>query len=52
MVSDKVKAYYISRHHLTVSEGLVLYNDRRVVTQKMRSELLQRIHDLHQGIVM
>lgn len=52
MVSDKVKAYYVSRHHLTVSEGLVLYNDRRVVPQKMRSEILQRIHDLHQGTVM
>ena len=51
MVPDKVKAYYISRHRLTVSDGLVLYNDRRVVPQKVKSEILQRVHDWHQGTV-
>ena len=50
-VPDKVKAYYTSRHHLTVSDGLVLYDDRIVFPQKTRSEILQLIPDGHQGIV-
>lgn len=50
-VPDKVKAYYSSRHNLTTSNGLILYNDRIVVPHKMRLEILQCIHDGHQGIV-
>lgn len=50
-VPDKVKAYYTSRHCLTTSKGLILYNDRIVVPHKMRSEILQRIHDDHLVIV-
>lgn len=46
-VPDKVKAYYTSRHYLTTSNGLILYNDRIVVPYKMRPEILQRIHDGH-----
>lgn len=45
-VPEEINAYYNSRHHLTMSEGLVLYNDRIVMPDK-----LQRIHDGHQGIV-
>ncbi len=50
-VPDKVKAYYTSRHCLTMSKGLVLYNNRIAVLQKTRPDILQRIHDGHQGIV-
>ena len=44
-VPDKVKTYYTSRHYLTISNGLILYNDRIVVPHKMRPEILQRMHD-------
>lgn len=50
-VPDKVKAYHTSRHCLTTFKGLILYNDRIVVPHKMRSEILQRIHNDHQVIV-
>lgn len=50
-VPDMIKPYYTSRQHLTTSEELVLYNDRIVVPQKMRHDILQCIHDGHQGIV-
>jgi hypothetical protein len=47
----KVKAYYTHRDHLTLSQGLVLYNNGIVIPQNMRTEILDRIHDVHQGIV-
>ena len=47
----KVKAFYTHRDHLTVSQGLVLYNNRMVIPWSMRTEILERIHDSHQGIV-
>ena len=50
-VPDNVKAYYASRHYLTTPNGLILYNGRIVVPHKLRPEILQRIHNGHQGIV-
>lgn len=47
----KVKAFYSHRDQLTVSQGLVLYNNRIVIPKSMRMEILERIHDGHQGIV-
>lgn len=35
------------RHHLIMSEGLVLYKDGIVVPKKMRLDILQHIHDEH-----
>ncbi len=47
----KVKPYYAHRDHLTLSQELVLYDNRIVIPQNMRTEILARIHDCYQGIV-
>lgn len=47
----EAKAFHAHRDHLTVSLGLVLYGNRMVIPQDMRAEILERIHDGHQGIV-
>ena len=38
------------RGHLSVSNGLLTYDDRVVVPADMREEILERIHTGHQGI--
>lgn len=50
-VPQALKAYYGARNHLSVFQDLVLYDDRIIIPQKMRSDILQRLHSGHQGIV-
>lgn len=50
-VPHAVKPYFSERHHLSISKGLVLYGDRIVIPQSMRTDILQKIHSGHQGIV-
>ncbi len=45
-VPQALKSYYSARHHMSVFQDLVLYDDRIIIPQKMRSDILQR----HQGI--
>lgn len=49
-VPKHIQKYYELRGHLSVSEGLLLYNDRIYVPQSLRSSLLEKIHDGHQGV--
>ncbi|XP_060723274.1 uncharacterized protein K02A2.6-like [Tachysurus vachellii] len=50
-VPQTLKSYYSARHHLSVFQDLVLYDDRIIIPQTMRSDILQRLHSGHQGIV-
>ena len=38
------------RNQLSVSDGLLMYQDRIVVPTSLRSEMVDRIHQGHQGI--
>uniref|UniRef100_A0A9J8CHS5 Gypsy retrotransposon integrase-like protein 1 n=1 Tax=Cyprinus carpio carpio TaxID=630221 RepID=A0A9J8CHS5_CYPCA len=50
-VPQALKSYYSARHHLSIFQDLVLYDDRIIIPQNMRSDILQRLHSGHQGIV-
>ena len=50
-VPDNLKQYFNVRDLLSVSNGLLTYADRIVVSTKMRPEIFSRIHQVHQGIV-
>ena len=46
-----LKAYWAARNDLTVHQGLLMYQGRLVTPQEMQADILQRIHQGHQGIV-
>ena len=46
----QVREFFDSRGHLSISDGLLTYNDRIVIPTDMREEILERIHTGHQGI--
>lgn len=43
-VPQAIKSYYSARHHLSIFQDLVLYDDRIIIPRNMRSEILQRLH--------
>ena len=43
--------YYVERHSLIVVGGLLLMGNRLVIPKVLRKEMLDRIHQGHQGIV-
>ena len=45
-----VKVYWLERSDLTVQQGLLMKGNRLVVPLTMRIEVLERLHDAHQGI--
>ena len=49
-VPDELKQLYGERAHLSVSQGLLLYNSRIVIPHSMQSEVLQKIHEGHMGV--
>ena len=49
-VPESLKSLYEHRASLSVSDGLLLFGSRIVIPASMRPEILERIHDGHQGI--
>lgn len=49
-VPVQAKAYHQWGNDLTVSKGLMLYGDRIVIPHCMRRDILNRLHDGHQGV--
>ena len=46
----QIREFFDSRGHLSMSNGLLTYDDRIVIPADMREEILERIHTGHQGI--
>lgn len=49
-VDASVRSYWEFRDELAVEDGLIFRNNRVVVPTKMRSLMLEKIHESHQGI--
>ncbi|KAK3091772.1 hypothetical protein FSP39_022529 [Pinctada imbricata] len=49
-MKDECKEYYSSRSKLSISEGLVIYRHRITIPEVLRSEIIEKIHEGHQGI--
>ena len=45
-----MQPYWQDRHRLTIIDDLLLYDDRLVIPQSMRMEMLERLHEGHLGI--
>ena len=42
--------YYGARGHLSIHDGLITYDDRLIIPHCLRADVLQKIHEGHQGI--
>ena len=49
-VPEQIRQYYTVRGDLSVVNGKIIYCNRIVVPTALRSEVLDRIHDGHQGV--
>ena len=49
-VPFELRAYHEARNHLSVSEGLLIYDSRIAIPETLRMEMLNRIHDGHMGV--
>ena len=45
-----MKQYWENRHHLSVIDDLLLFDDRIVIPSALRLDILQRLREGHQGI--
>ena len=46
-----LKPYWAVRHKLTIQQGLLMNGNKPVILVAMRMDILERIHEGHQGIV-
>ena len=42
--------YYGARGHLSIHDGLITYDDCLIIPRCLQGDILQRIHEGHQGI--
>ena len=49
-VPTSLRPYYDVRSELSVTDGILVYQDRIVIPASMRADILGRIHETHQGI--
>ena len=49
-VPEEIRQYYAVRGELSVVDGKIVYHNRLVIPSSLRSEVLERIHDGHQGM--
>jgi len=47
---ENLRRYFTISDHLSVSDGLLLYYDRIYIPRSLQANLLERIHDGHQGV--
>ena len=50
-LQDSCKQYWHVRHHLTLDEDLIVNGCRLVIPVGMRREVLNQLHEAHQGVV-
>ena len=46
-----LRQYWFARQDLTVQQGLLLFQSRLVIPAELQEEMLQRLHQSHQGVV-
>ena len=49
-IDEALKPYWEARGELTLHNNLLLYNNRVVVSASLQQEMLEKIHQGHQGI--
>ena len=50
MLPEEIRKYHAVRGELSVVDGKIIYHNRLVIPSSLRSEVLGRIHDGHQGM--
>uniref|UniRef100_A0A1A8F641 Gypsy retrotransposon integrase-like protein 1 n=1 Tax=Nothobranchius korthausae TaxID=1143690 RepID=A0A1A8F641_9TELE len=49
-LSHTLQSFHAARAHLSAADGLLLYDDRIVVPELLRKQVLSQIHEGHQGL--
>ena len=49
-VPEEVREFYAARGNLSEHNGLLLFKDRIAIPESLRSDILDKLHDGHQGV--
>lgn len=50
-LNTNLRKYWAYRDEMSLEDGIVMKGERVVIPESMRTEILERIHEAHQGIV-